>query len=132
MLRGSSFFGPQAGIEPLPLSGSTEDGVQWTIRKSLGFSVGISPGCVVNTLPGTYLTSHFFKRDFRQQWYLLMSDLFPLYVSAKSCLSYMRHQYWQRLDGEVGRGWKNEDLYLTFTIRLIQQQKYKEFLFTCF
>lgn len=57
-----------------------------------------------------------------------MSDLFPLYVSAKSCLSYMRHQYWQRLDGEVGRGWKNEDLYLTFTIRLIQQTEIQRIL----
>ena len=40
----------------------------------------------------------------------------------------MRHQYWQRLDGEVGRGWKNEDLYLTFTIRLIQQTEIQRIL----
>ena len=57
-----------------------------------------------------------------------MSDLFPLYVSAKSCLSNMRHQYWQRLDGEVGRSWKNEYPYLTFTIKLIQQTEIQRIL----
>lgn len=44
----------------------------------------------------------FSQKNLRQLWYLLMSNLFTTYVSAKSYPSYTRHKYGQTLGGGAG------------------------------